>query len=113
MRNKDTLKSLQDTTTLIQYLYANPEHTITASNGLTEFKFRMTEECEIMATNLSFPDLPEVNYTSNFDIPCMLSIIEQLNDQPPKVPDTNFKSRWDEIKTVTAGIITLMDFCEK
>lgn len=107
MRDKDTLRELDETRWLMLYLYADEKHTITANNGLTDLKFRMTEDCEIMCQNLSFPDFPETSYTESFSIPCMLGIIEQLKSQPPEMPHTAFKSRWDEIKTIAGTYVVL------
>lgn len=112
MRDKDTMKALEDTVFLMQFLYMNPDNRVKATNGLAKFVFRMDEDCHILATNENFPNHPEFDYSSSFDIPCMLGVIEQLQSQPPEMPNTHFKSRWDEIKTITGGIRAL-NFCHK
>ena len=78
----------------------NPEHYITVDNGVTKLEIRMRDNCSFHAKNLNFPDLPDLEYTDMMVIPNMLGIIDQLKTVPP-AEFKDFKSRWEEIKTIT------------
>lgn len=101
MRNVDTLIELEDIAILFQYLYMNEEHFITVDNGVTKLEIRMRENGSFHAKNLNFPDLPDLEYTDMMVIPNMLGIIDQLKNVPPHVFSPVFKSRWEELRTIT------------
>ena len=100
MRNVTTLLDLEEIPILWQYLYMNPDHFVTVDNGITKLEIRMRENCSFHAKNLNFPDLPDLEYTDMMVIPNMLGIIDQLKNVPP-VEFKDFKSRWEEIRTIT------------
>ena len=101
MRTKDELFLLGEVSTLLQYLFMSEKHTITFSNGLTNLKIRMNENFNILCQNLSFPDIPECDFTEQMTPLYMLGVIQILQELPPEEFKGSFKSRWDEIKTVT------------
>lgn len=101
MRTVDTLFDLEEIPILWQYLYMNEDHYITIDNGVTKLEIRMTENCYFHAKNLSFPNLPDMAYTDMMTIPNVLGIIDQLKHVPPVEFKNEFKSRWEEIKTIT------------
>ena len=103
MRTTDILFELEEIPILWQYLYMNEDHYITVDNGVTQLEIRMTENCYFHAKNLSFPNLPDMSYTDMMTIPNMLGIIEQLKHVPPVEFPNEFKSRWEEIRTITAA----------
>jgi hypothetical protein len=101
MRDVNTLFELEDIVILWQYLYMNEDHFITVDNGLTKLEIRMRDNCSFHAKNLNFPDLPDLEYTDMMIIPNMLGIIDQLKNVPAVEFPNEFKSRWEEIKTIT------------
>lgn len=100
MRTVSTLLDLEEIPILWQYLYMNEDHYVTVDNGVAKLEIRMRENCSFHAKNLNFPDLPDLEYTDMMIIPNMLGIIDQLKNIPP-VEFKDFKSRWDEIRTIT------------
>lgn len=100
MRDVNTLLDLEEIPILWQYLYMNPDHYVTVDNGVTKLEIRMRENCSFHAKNLNFPDLPDLEYTDMMIIPNMLGIIDQLKNVPP-VEFKDFKSRWEELRTIT------------
>lgn len=100
MRTVNTLLDLEEIPILWQYLYMNEDHYVTVDNGVTKLEIRMRENCSFHAKNLNFPDLPDLEYTDMMIIPNMLGIIDQLKNVPP-IEFKDFKSRWDEIRTIT------------
>lgn len=100
MRTVSTLLDLEEITILWQYLYMNEDHYVTVDNGVAKLEIRMRENCSFHAKNLNFPDLPDLEYTDMMIIPNMLGIIDQLKNIPP-IEFKDFKSRWDEIRTIT------------
>ena len=105
MRNKDTLFEFEDFTILCQYLYLNPEHYIIVNNGLTDLKLQMNDDLKILCTNMSFPDLPPMNFSSRF-YDEFQGIIERLKEQEPLEFDS-FDNRWEEIKDITLSNVAL------
>jgi hypothetical protein len=101
MRNVDTLLDLEEIPILWQYLYMNEEHFVTVDNGITKLEIRMRDNCSFHAKNLNFPDLPDLEYTDMMIIPNMSGIIDQLKTVPAIEFPSSFKSRWEEIKTIT------------
>ena len=100
MRTVNTLLDLEEIPILWQYLYMNEDNYVTVDNGVAKLEIRMRENCSFHAKNLNFPDLPDLEYTDMMIIPNMLGIIDQLKNIPP-VEFKDFKSRWDEIRTIT------------
>ena len=82
MRTKDELFLLGEVSTLLQYLFMSEKHTITFSNGLTNLKIRMNENFNILCQNLSFPDIPECDFTEQMTPLYMLGVIQILQELP-------------------------------
>ena len=101
MRNVPTLLDLEEIPILWQYLYMNKDHFITVDNGVAKLEIRMREMYNFHAKNLNFPDLPDLEYTDMMVIPNMLGIIDQLKNVPPVEFKNEFKSRWEELRTIT------------
>jgi hypothetical protein len=106
MRYVPILLDLEDITILYQYLYMNEDHFITINNGVAKLEIRMNDNGYFHAKNLNFPDLPDLSYTDMMTIPNMLGIIDQLKNVEPVEFKNEFKSRWEEVKTITqTGIV--------
>jgi hypothetical protein len=106
MRNVDTLLEFEDIVVLYQYLYMSDDNYITVDNGVAKLEIRMNENGYFHAKNLNFPDLPDLSYTDMMTIPNMFGIIDQLKNTEPVEFKNEFKSRWEEIKTITqTGIV--------
>jgi hypothetical protein len=100
MRTVDTLLAMEEIAILWQYLYMNEEHFITVDNGMAKLEIRMRENGSFHAKNLNFPDLSDLDYTDMMVLPNMLGIIDQLKNVSP-VEFKYFKSRWEELRTIT------------
>ena len=109
MRRKETSFDMENITILLQYLYMNPEHKIKYNNGLTTLEIYMSNDFEIYAKNLKFEDLPPLYFTSTFDIPYILALIDILKDTKSDMEDV-FKSKWEEILKVTKANLGLNYF---
>lgn len=106
MRYASTLLEFEDIAILYQYLYMSDEHFITIDNGIAKLEVRMNENGYFHAKNLNFPDLPDLSYTDMMIIPNMFGIIDQLKNTEPVEFKNEFKSRWEEIKTITqTGVV--------
>ena len=107
MRTKDELFMLGEISTLLQYLFISESHVITFNNGLTDLKIRMDENFEIWCENLSFPDVPESNFTEQMTPLYMLGVIQILQNTPPVEFPRAFKNRWEEISQITLVNLSL------
>lgn len=102
MRTKDVLiDGFEDIKILQQYLYMNEEHTITIKNRMnTNLRIHMNEHGCYLCENLVFPHLTPTNQTEHMTIPTMLSIIQQLKEQPAEQFPKIFENRWEEIQEI-------------
>lgn len=107
MRTKDELFMLGEVSVLLQYLFMSEKHTITFNNGLTDLKIRMDENFNIRCTNLSFPDIPESDFTEQMTPLYMLGVIQILQNTPPAEFKGSFKNRWEEIRHITLANLAL------
>lgn len=108
MRTKDVLFDFERIAILLQYLYISPDHRITFNNGVTDLRIRMNDELEILCQNLSFPNLPETNFTADICSPNQcLGIIELLENMPAEEFPKSFKNRWEEINELTKSNLAL------
>lgn len=107
MRNKAMLSDIRDIDTLLTYLYMDEKHAIILNNGLTNLKITMDENGDIQAENLSFPGT-KFPFSNDFTIATMLAAIQQQQDLTPEMPNTQFQSRWEEIKTI-AGVCRVLN----
>ena len=101
MRLKQVLDDIDDVAILYKYLYLDPNHKVTFNNGLTDLQIHMTDGCAILCKNMSFPDLPETNFSDTVTLIYAMGIIGILKNTAPEEFPQRFSSRWDEIKTIT------------
>lgn len=107
MRTKDTLKEFEEVKIFFEYLYMSDEHRITFFNGITNLQLRMTDNINTLCKNMSFPDSPEMYWDSEMNPSTILAIIEILRKQPAEEFPKSFKSRWEEIRTITQSNVYL------
>lgn len=67
----------------------------------------MNENFNILCQNLSFPDVPECDFTEQMTPLYMLGVIQILQETPPVEFKESFKSRWEEIKAITLANLAL------
>lgn len=101
LKTRDMLFRIEDYSILMQALGLG--HRITINNGLTDLEIFMTEDLDIKAINLNFPDLPPYNYNEEMSLRnVILDVIPQLEEQPASGEfNGGFKNRWAELKTIT------------
>ena len=102
MRNKDDLKLMEEITILNQFLYMDENNYVEFKNGDFIRLLKMNENLDYIASIKNSSLIP-LKVNSDMNIRVLGDIIEQLKEQKPFMKNTNFKSRWEEIKNVTMG----------
>ena len=107
MRTNDVLlDSFEEILTLQRYLYMSEDHFITVENCIgVKLEIRMRENLEHACKNSNFPEFPESNWSDRMTNAMMLDIIAQLKTVPAVEYPNAFRSRWDEIKSITSATI--------
>lgn len=105
-RDKHTLvDGFADLTKLYRYLYGTPEATVRFENAIhVPMELTMTDDMSLMVRNLNSPEFKPALFTPLNHLGTMMAIIEQLKEQPAQTD--SFKSRWDEIATHAAILMT-------
>lgn len=105
MRTNDILiDGFDNIRTLQRYLYMSEEHYIEVENVIgVKLQIRMSENLHYYCKNMNFPDLPGTCWSDNMTNENMLAIIDQLKESPAVEFPNSFKSRWEEIVTITSA----------
>lgn len=103
VRTKDILiDGFEDIRILQQYLYMSEEHFIEIENSIgVKLQIRMGENLHYYCKNMNFPNLPDACWSESMTNETMLAIIEQLKEKQATEFPSRFKSRWEELKTIT------------
>ena len=108
MRTKAFLRGIEEIPTLLKWLYLSDENSVTVENVIgVKLELSMTDDGRILSRNLNFPELPPNGFDSELNTESLISIIEQLKDQPAKEFPERHTSRWEEIKILTAMQMTV------
>ena len=105
MRTNDILiGGFDNICTLQRYLYMSEEHYIEIENIIgVKLQIRMRENLHYYCKNMNFPNLPDICWSDNMTNENMLAIIDQLKEKPAVEFPNSFKSRWEEIVTITSA----------
>ena len=114
MRTKDFLYGINEIPTLLQWLYLSEKNTVTVENAIgVKLELSMTDEGRILSRNLNFPELEPHGFDSELNTDSLLSIIEQLKENPAEQFQEQYASRWEEIKSLTAMQMTVNQRTER
>lgn len=102
MRDKDILKLMEEIAILNQFLYMEENNYVEFKNGDFIRVLKINENLDYVASIKNFSLIP-LKVNSDMNIRVLGDIVEQLKEQKPLMKNTNFKSRWEEIKNVTMG----------
>ena len=108
MRTNDVLlKGFSNIKTLQQFLYMSEDHYIDIRNAINvPLRIRMDDDGNYLSKNMNYPDIAEMNFTERMNVSNMISMIEQLKEQPAVEYPKNFNSRWEEIEFITFTNVT-------
>lgn len=103
MRDKNlSLKLFKNIAILNQFLYEEG-NSIEYNNGITTLEITMDENFEYRVFNPNFPETKPTIFSSEMTIPVIENIIEDLKSQKPKMKNSLFKNRWEEIFIITTA----------
>ena len=107
MRTNDVLvNGFDNMKTLFQYLYMNEEHYVEVVNTIdVKLRITMNDKGVFYILNTNFPDIPAHPDKDWMDVETCMAIVQQLEQQEPLMKNTAFKSRWDEVKTITKSTV--------
>ena len=103
MRCKDILlNNFDEIKVLQQYLYMNKEHYIVIKNKLgVPLQITLDNNLDYWCQVSNNLKAPKLRYNQDMDLNKHIYIIQQLKEQSAIKYPERFKSRWDEIKTIT------------
>ena len=109
MRTIDGLYIIDDISILIKYLYMNENASITIENSIgIKSKITLDDQFNFKREIINGVIPGQIfNSNSEFTVEFMKDVIGYLKEQPPEEFPNYFKTRWDEIKNITANNIGL------
>lgn len=115
MREKEILQKLKDVATLNQFLYMSEDHFVeyNQDNGTT-LEIKLDENLDYISNYSkscgALSHLVPLRVTSSMNLTTLMGIIENIKKQKPKMENTRFKNRWEEIENIVLDNLALNFF---
>lgn len=115
MREKEILQKLKDVATLNQFLYMSEDHFVeyNQDNGTT-LEIKLDENLDYISNYSkscgALSHLVPLRVTSSMNLTTLIGIIENIKKQKPKMENTRFKNRWEEIENIVLDNLALNFF---
>lgn len=115
MREKEILEKMKEITILNQFLYMSEDNFIEYNqDDGTTLEIRLDEDLDYIsnyskscgALSQSIP----LRVTNSMNLTTLIGIIEGIKMQKPKMENTRFKNRWEEIENIVLDNLALNFF---
>ena len=115
MREKEILQKLKDIAILNQFLYISEDNFVEYNqDDGTTLKIRIDEDLDYISNYSkscgALSHLVPLRVTNSMNLTTLIGIIENIKKQKPKMENTRFKNRWEEIESITSDNLALNFF---
>lgn len=115
MREKEILQKLKDITILNQFLYISEDNFVEYNqDDGTTLEIRIDEDLDYISNYSkscgALSHLVPLRVTNSMNLTTLIGIIENIKKQKPKMENTRFKNRWEEIESITSDNLALNFF---
>ena len=115
MREKEILQKLKDITVLNQFLYMSEDNFIEYNqDDGTTLEIRLDENLDYISNYSkscgALSHLVPLRVTSSMNLTILIGIVEGIKKQKPKMENTRFKNRWEEIENIVLDNLALNFF---
>lgn len=115
MREKEILQKLKDVATLNQFLYMSEDNFVEYNqDDGTTLEIRIDEDLDYISNYTkscgALSHLVPLRVTNSMNLTTLIGIIENIKKQKPKMENTRFKNRWEEIESITLDNLALNFF---
>ena len=115
MREKEILQKMKEVTILNQFLYMDKDNFIEYNqDDGTTLEIRIDENLDYISNYAkscgALSHLVPLRVTNSMNLTTLMGIIENIKKQKPKMENTRFKNRWEEIESITLDNLALNFF---
>ena len=115
MREKEILQKLKDIAILNQFLYISEDNFVEYNqDDGTTLEIRIDEDLDYISNYSkscgALSHLVPLRVTNSMNLTTLIGIIENIKKQKPKMENTRFKNRWEEIESITSDNLALNFF---
>lgn len=115
MREKEILEKMKEVTILNQFLYMSEDNFVEYNqDDGTTLEIRIDEDLDYISNYSkscgALSHLVPLRVTNSMNLTTLIGIIENIKKQKPKMENTRFKNRWEEIESITSDNLALNFF---
>lgn len=115
MREKEILQKMKEVTILNQFLYMDKDHFVEYNqDDGTTLEIKLDENLDYISNYSKscgvLSHLVPLRVTNSMNLTTLMGIIENIKKQKPKMENTRFKNRWEEIESITLDNLALNFF---
>jgi hypothetical protein len=115
MREKEILQKMKEVTILNQFLYMDKDHFVEYNqDDGTTLEIKLDENLDYISNYSKscgvLSHLVPLRVTNSMNLTTLMGIIENIKKQKPKMENTRFKNRWEEIENIVLDNLALNFF---